>query len=351
MRYISLNSAIFLSASLYRHVFGQDKKEQTGYMEAYEPGMPMNQFHFGQAETQETLDIAAAYRLGVTTDQRVFLDDETKQEPEATLYETGIPNGDLKNSDASSNMSDTLGSSGMWEALVSASWPREEVAAYEYRANGRPYKLLINEVKLKMKVIKLCGGLFYARNIFWKGGISGNHLHQDNYFNQAQFVAGLTQATADTSFGAVVRDKPIEIMTDRTSSACSVVSSWTDNGNWGKLGDIMDHFIGLWSAPKETCAMSPSHGSGNGLQCALPCDPISPIWLESTDKYLRQDFIAFPETEKAYSVLYKLRGRFNSGDGNGGLKAPTWLNAQCDGDNLYFKETPDDPTWVVFWKE
>lgn len=131
MRYISFNSAVFLSASLYRNVFGQDEKEEIGDMEAYEPGMPMNQFHFGQAETQETLDIAVECRLGVTTDQRVFLDGETKQEPEATFYETGIPNGDFKNSDASSNMSDTLGSSGMWEALVSALWPREKVAAYE----------------------------------------------------------------------------------------------------------------------------------------------------------------------------------------------------------------------------
>ncbi|TEY28619.1 hypothetical protein BOTCAL_1010g00010 [Botryotinia calthae] len=350
MRYISLKSVIFLSASLHRHVLGQEETEQLGYMEAYEPGMPMNQFHFGQAETEEALDVAAAYRLGVTTDSRVFRDDETKEDPEATMYAMDIPNGDLKNLDASTNISETLGISGNWDSLTTRSWTKYSRAAAEYTEDGAVFKVLRNEAKVRMSVIKLCGGLFYARNIFWKGGILGHHVHQDNYFNQASFYAGLTQATSDTDGGYVVRDKPIEIMTDRTSSACSVVSSWTDNGNWGKLGDIMDHFIGLWSAPKETCAICPSHGGGNGLLCALSCDPISPLWIESTNYYLRNAFIHVIGKGELYSALYKIRGQFNRGDGNGGLRAPTWLNAQCDGDNLYFKETQDDPTWVVFWE-
>ncbi|KAF7943942.1 hypothetical protein EAE96_010356 [Botrytis aclada] len=61
---------------------------------------------------EEIIDIAAAYRLGVTTNQRVFLNDETKEEPKMFMFETGVSNGYLKNLEGSTNMSNTLGVSG-----------------------------------------------------------------------------------------------------------------------------------------------------------------------------------------------------------------------------------------------
>ncbi|KAG8407839.1 hypothetical protein J3458_020152 [Metarhizium acridum] len=191
--------------------------------------------------------------------------DETKPAPaNAAAYEIGIP---IR----------------IFDLLTSKSWSRNSNLAAQYYADGTVYNLVRNEEKPKMSIVKVCGNYFYAPNIYWKGGLTGKHLHQDNKRNQKQFYAGVTQAEQNVNGEFVTRDKPIEIMTERTSSACGSVSySWKTKGNWGRLGDIMDDFSRLWLAPKDTCAVSPSHGGGNGLLCALPCDPISPLWFQST---------------------------------------------------------------------
>ncbi|KAF5136300.1 hypothetical protein E5D57_000060 [Metarhizium anisopliae] len=272
--------------------------------------------------------------------------DETKPAPpEAAAYEIRIPIGNISSDHSGTS---PLGSSGIFDVLTSKSWSRNSNLAAQYYQDGTVHNWLRNEEKPKMSIIKVCGNYFYAPNIYWKGGLTGKHLHQDNKRNQKQFYAGVTQAAHDVNGEFVTRDKPIEIMTERTSSACGSISfSWKSKGNWGRLGDIMDHFLRIWFAPQDTCAVSPSHGGGNGLLCALPCDPISPMWFQSTNLYVRQT--RWVNGKQLYSSVYKLRGQFNSGDGNGGLKNPTWLNAQCDGDRLYFKDTPNDATYVVFW--
>ena len=229
------------------------------------------------------------------------------------------------------------------------SWHRDSRATAEVLEDGTPYAYLNNKQKYRMAIIKECGNTFSQPNIFWKGGIGGAHLHQDNKRNQNQFYAGMNQAEEHLYNGQVTRDKPIAIMTSRTSGACGAATySWTDNGNWGKLGDIIDMYISMWLASKETCGIWPTReGSGNGLSCALPCDPISPLWLETTSKALKQKWTAGGKA--VFSPVFKLKGQLNAGEGNGGLAPVKWANAQCDGDNWVFKDTPGDPTYVAFW--
>ncbi|KAG8410632.1 hypothetical protein J3459_017014 [Metarhizium acridum] len=204
--------------------------------------------------------------------------DETKPAPaNAAAYEIGIPISNISSDPAvliHSDLQESSISSRRSRGPATLTWPPND---------GTVYNLVRNEEKPKMSIVKVCGNYFYAPNIYWKGGLTGKHLHQDNKRNQKQFYAGVTQAEQNVNGEFVTRDKPIEIMTERTSSACGSVSySWKTKGNWGRLGDIMDDFLRLWLAPKDTCAVSPSHGGGNGLLCALPCDPISPLWFQST---------------------------------------------------------------------
>lgn len=274
--------------------------------------------------------------------------DEVKPPPpDAAAFEAGIPHGDT----SGNNETGIFRSAApfLFDLMVNRpSWPVDRKLTTIFREDGSIFDTPDNESRRQMAVIKVCGGVFYSPNMYWKGGFSGAHIHQDNKGDQKTFFPALNQATADVVAGKVARDKPLDILTDRTSSACGAAPpGWSDNGNWGKLGDIIDHYIARALAPKDSCAVSPSHGGGNGLQCALPCDPISPLWLQSTDIYVRQK--RSDQGKTLYSVAYKLRGQFNRGDGNGGLKNPAWLNAQCSGDDLYFKETPNDPTYVVFY--
>ncbi len=273
--------------------------------------------------------------------------DEVKPPLDLAALEAGIPRDDT----VVTNDTGLFGSAGpkIFDLMTTKpSWPRDGRLATMFLEDGSLFDMPDNESRRQMAVIKVCGSTFSSPNLYWKGGFTGHHIHQDTKGDQKTFFPALNMATENVIGGKLARDKPLDILTDRTNSACGAAPpAWSDNGNWGKLGDIIDHFIARAMAPKDSCAVSPSHGGGNGLSCALPCDPISPLWLESTNIYVRQ--IRRYNGKLEYSVAYKLRGQFNAGDGNGGLKKPTWLNAQCNGDNLYFKDTPDDPTYVVFY--
>ncbi|KAL7943488.1 hypothetical protein V8C42DRAFT_329197 [Trichoderma barbatum] len=278
-------------------------------------------------------------------------------DPEAAKGGIRIYPVESLHTNASSETDGILGDSQRLRVLQKLSWQRSSRTATLVRAryNSPDYweaGFLEQDRKYKIRVVALCAGEFKERNIFWKGPSIAPHIHQDNKNNQQQFVGGVTQATADLENDRyLITGKPMEIMTERKNSACGAVNyRWKDNGNWGKLGDVMDFWISYWVAPKETCAMGLSSAGGNGLQCSLPCDPIHPMWLEKTDWYGRMD----DDSESTrFAPLYKMRRRFNRGDGNGGLGPETWLHAQCNGDDLTTLEYSGIPglleTFVFFY--
>ncbi|PTB64809.1 hypothetical protein BBK36DRAFT_1142740 [Trichoderma citrinoviride] len=131
--------------------------------------------------------------------------------------------------------------------------------------------------------------------------------------HQEQSRSSSLPATADLDGTFVTCDKPFETLPEKTSAERSLSYKWTDNGNWGKLGEVMVFPIATSLTTKDTCATGGSSASGRGLRCSLPCDLISSGWLETMNLY------------------GKSRHRFKGGDGDGGPREEEWLAAESKG--------------------
>ena len=80
--------------------------------------------------------------------------------------------------------------------------------------------------------------------------------------HQEQSRSSSLPATADLDGTFVTCDKPFETLPEKTSAEHSLSYKWTDNGNWGKLGEVMVFPIATSLAIKETCAVGGSSASG-----------------------------------------------------------------------------------------
>jgi hypothetical protein len=274
------------------------------------------------------------------------------------VYRNGVYSGDLL---GAVDTSDALDQLPTFDLLQIKSWNRGGSAATEYLSDGTIRSVIQNKSRQKMAVVKVCNGVFYTVNLYWRPAYDwvGHRaaLLQDIVGEQPQFITGVVQALSNEQRGNVTRDNPIQLISEQTDGSCGTGYDWTSAGNFGRLGDVLNEYNAINGASSASCALStlPSQyvatgtASQGGLACLLPCDPISPLYLEGTNLVLRQAN-SFEAGGQLYSSVYKLRARENRSVSQGGrLAQAAWLGAQCSGDGLYFTTDHEDPTWVVFW--
>ncbi|KJZ67953.1 hypothetical protein HIM_12659 [Hirsutella minnesotensis 3608] len=238
----------------------------------------------------------------------------------------------------SHNPFDTLWSTG-------GNWAGNQIMSYSRTPpwrNSVPTAYWPEGSRQRMGVVFLCNNKWYYNSIYWKGSFFGGSFRQDRNRNQINLKTSIGQRGRENS-GSMLHENPIEILTEKKSSACSAATTWKGSGSFfAPLAAALSNMVLALSGNGENMAIDAA-APNDGLGGSLPCDPISPLWLEKSNTVVK--FAG----EERYTAAYKLRGQFNRGEGNGGLDRARRMMVSCSSDKIWYTDELNDPSWVVFW--
>ncbi|KJZ75144.1 hypothetical protein HIM_05338 [Hirsutella minnesotensis 3608] len=234
----------------------------------------------------------------------------------------------------------------LWALDSGGSWAGNQIMRHSSTPpwrNSIPSAYWPEGSRQHMGVVFLCNNKWYYNSVYWKGSFfGGGSFRQDRDRNQINLKTSIGQRGSENA-GAMLHENPIEILTEKKSSACSAGTTWKGSGSFfAPLAAALRNLVLLISGNGENMAIGAA-APNEGLSGAVSCDPISPLWLEKSNTVVKF------ANEERYTAAYKLRAQFNYGEGNGGLAPPRRMMVSCSNDKIWYTGELNDPSWVVFW--